>query len=136
MANYPIKTIEGIGKKYTKSLQEHGIRSTDKLLEEGKTKKGRESIAKAVGCTPTKVLEWVNRADLYRVDGVAEEISDLLEAAGVDSPSELAQRNAENLAATLKEHNDKKKIVRRCPGLKSVQKYIASAKTLKKVVTH
>ena len=136
MANYPIKTIEGIGKRYTKSLQDHGIRTTDALLQEGKTKKGRAAIAEAIGCTPTKVLEWVNRADLYRVDGVAEEISDLLEAAGVDSPSELKNRNAENLAKALKEYNDKKKIVRRCPGLKSVQKFIASAKTLDKVVTH
>ena len=136
MANYPIKTIEGIGKRYTKSLQDHGIRTTDGLLKEGMTKKGREAIAKAIGCTPTKVLEWVNRADLYRVDGVAEEISDLLEAAGVDSPKELAQRNAENLTETLREYNNKKKIVRRCPGLKSVKKYIASAKKLDKVVTH
>ena len=136
MANYSITSIEGIGKTYTKKLREHGIGTTDKLLEEGKTKKGREAIAKEVGCTPTKVLEWVNRADLYRVDGVAEEISDLLEAAGVDSPSELKNRNAENLAKALKEYNDKKKIVRRCPGIKSVEKFIASAKTLDKVVTH
>ena len=136
MANYPISTIEGIGKRYTKSLQDHGIRTTDKLLEEGRTKKMRQTIADAVGCTPTKVLEWVNRADLYRIDGVGEEISDLLEAAGVDSPSELKQRNAANLAATLKEYNDKKKIVRRCPGIKSVEKFIASAKKLDKVITH
>ena len=136
MANYPIATIEGIGKRYTKSLQDHGIRTTDKLLTEGGTKKGRKVIAEAVGCTPERVLEWVNRADLYRVHRVGEEISDLLEAAGVDSPKELAQRNPENLTKALKEYKDKKKIVRRCPGIKSVTAMIEDAKKLDKVVSH
>lgn len=136
MANYSIESIEGIGKTYTKKLQDHNIRTTDKLLEEGRTKKKRKEIAEACGCTPERVLEWVNRADLYRVPNVGEEISDLLEAAGVDSPKELAQRNPENLAATLAELNDKKKLVRRCPRIKSVEKMIAAAKKLDKVVTH
>jgi len=42
-------------------------------------------------------LEWVNLADLYRIKGVGEEYSDLLEEAGVDTVVELAQRNPENL---------------------------------------
>ena len=47
------------------------------------------------------ILEWVNHADLWRINGVGSEYSDLLEAAGVDSPAELAQRNAANLAPDL-----------------------------------
>jgi hypothetical protein len=38
-----------------------------------------------------------------RIKGVGSEYSDLLEAAGVDSPAELAHRNAANLAATVEE---------------------------------
>ena len=38
-----------------------------------------------------------------RIKGVGSEYSDLLEAAGVDSPAELAQRNAANLATTFQE---------------------------------
>ena len=36
------------------------------------------------------LLEWVNLADLFRIKGVAEEYSDLLEEAGVDTVAELA----------------------------------------------
>jgi len=38
----------------------------------------------------------VNHADLCRIDGVGSEYADLLEAAGVDTVPELAQRNAAN----------------------------------------
>ena len=47
------------------------------------------------------ILAWVNRADLIRIPGVGSQYSDLLEAAGVDSPAELARRNAGNLATTF-----------------------------------
>ena len=38
-----------------------------------------------------------------RINGVGSEYADLLEAAGVDSCAELAQRNAANLAQTFQE---------------------------------
>ena len=47
-----------------------------------------------LGISSTLILEWVNHVDLMRIKGVGSEYSDLLEAAGVDSPAELAQRNA------------------------------------------
>ena len=45
------------------------------------------------------ILEWVNHVDLFRIKGVGEEYSDLLEEAGVDTVVELAQRKADNLYA-------------------------------------
>ena len=53
-----------------------------------------DRIAEATGIGGAQILEWVNHVDLMRIDGVGSEYSDLLEAAGVDSPAELAQRNA------------------------------------------
>ena len=37
------------------------------------------------------ILERVNLADLFRIKGVGEEYSDLLEEAGLDTVVELAQ---------------------------------------------
>jgi hypothetical protein len=51
--------------------------------------------------SPKLILEWVNHADLMRVKGVGSEYADLLEAAGVDTVPELAQRNAASLAEKL-----------------------------------
>lgn len=128
--------IEGIGPKYKELLAEQGIMTTEKLLEVAGAKSGRVQLAEATGVSESHILEWVNRADLMRVNGVGEEFSDLLEAAGVDSPLELAQRNAENLHDALTKTNDEKNLVRRMPTAEQVQAFIDDAKTLDRAVSH
>jgi predicted flap endonuclease-1-like 5' DNA nuclease len=88
----PIKKIEGIGEKYGTQLKMIGIGTIEALLERGASAKGRDEIAEKSGINAHLILEWVNRADLFRVKGVGEEYSDLLEASGVDTVVELAQR--------------------------------------------
>lgn len=131
-----LSDVEGIGPTYAAKLTAAGCRSMEHMLEVGGTKKGRKDLAAASGCTEKQILEWVNRADLCRVKGVGSEYADLLECAGVDSVPELASRNAENLAAKMKEINDAKKLVRVVPSAKSVTKWVAHAKTLPKAVHH
>lgn len=134
MAN--IVDIEGIGAAYAEKLTAAGANTTEKLLELGAAPTGRKALAEKVGCTERQILEWVNRADLMRVKGVGSEYGDLLEAAGVDSPKELAQRVAANLAAKMSELNESKKLVRRVPTETEVAAWIEHAKTLPQVVTH
>jgi predicted flap endonuclease-1-like 5' DNA nuclease len=71
-----------------------------------------------------------------RIKGVGSEYADLLEAAGVDSVPELAQRNAANLAATLGNVNEAKNLVRRVPNEADVTTWVAEAKTLPKAVQY
>ena len=132
----PITRIEGIGKTYAQKLKEMGIKSVEELLEVGSTPKGREKIARELGVSPKTVLKWVNKADLMRIKGIGEEYSDLLEAAGVDSATELARRNPENLLKKLEEVNKEKKLVRQLPYRKQVKRWIEQAKELPKVVKH
>jgi len=87
-----IVDIEGIGEVFTKKLKSVGISTTEALLEAGGTAKGRTELASKTGISEAKILEWVNRSDLYRIKGVGSEYSDLLEAAGVDTVVELAKR--------------------------------------------
>ncbi len=128
--------VEGIGAVYAQQLKEAGIRSTEALLEAGKTPQGRHDLAEKSGISGKLILEWVNHVDLFRVKGVFEEYADLLEEAGVDTVPELAQRNAENLHGKLVATNQKKKLVRRLPTLKQVGDWIAQAKDLPRVVTY
>jgi predicted flap endonuclease-1-like 5' DNA nuclease len=128
--------IEGTGPTYAAKLEEAGISTTEALLERAGTAKGREQLAAAIGVTTARVLEWVNRADLMRVKGIGSEYSDLLEAAGVDSVRELAQRRPDNLHARLFEVNEAKKLVRQGPALSAVEKWVAEAKTLPPAVSH
>jgi len=128
--------VEGIGPVFAAKLEAAGVKTTDDLLEKGAKPKGRDELEKATGISHGKILEWVNHLDLYRLDGVGSEYSDLLEAAGVDSPVELAHRVPANLAAKLAEVNEAKKLVRRVPTEAVVAGWIAQAKSMPKVVEH
>ena len=129
-----LELVEGIGTKWAKDLRKAGIGSTGSLLEKGATPKGREEIAKTSGISKKLVLEWVNHVDLFRIKGVSEEYSDLLEEAGVDTVVELAQRNVDNLYEAIQATNDRKKLVRRPPSKKMVNNWIAQAKKLPRKV--
>ncbi len=128
--------IEGIGPTYAATLQSHGLTTTDHLLEHGASKAGREELAEKSGISENLLLEWVNHADLCRLDGVAGEYADLLEAAGVDSVPELSQRNAANLTVALEHTNDTKHLVRRVPSESEVTRWIEQAKGLPQAVHH
>jgi len=128
--------IEGIGEVYRGKMQKYGIKTVEKLLKEGASEKGREKIAEGTGISKTLILEWVNHADLWRITGVGEEYSDLLEEAGVDTVVELAQRNPANLYQTMMEVNQAEKLVRRMPSARQVETWVAQAKKLPRVVTH
>ena len=131
-----IKDIEGVGDSYAVKLQAAGVKTTDALLKEGATPKGRKALAEKTGITEKMILEWVNHVDLYRIDGVGSEYSDLLEEAGVDTVVELANRNPENLFKMLEDSNAKKKLVRKLPTAKQVKDWVDQAKKLPRVVSY
>jgi len=131
-----VEDVEGIGPTYAKKLSEAGIKTTDDLLEAGATPKGRKTLTEKTGISEKLILEWVNLADLFRIKGVGEEYSDLLEEAGVDTVAELSKRVAENLHAKMLEVNEKKKLVRRPPTLDAVKQWVEEAKKLPRKVEY
>ncbi|MGI6740661.1 MAG: DUF4332 domain-containing protein [Brevefilum sp.] len=128
--------IEGIGPVYAEKFIAIGVKTVERLLKEGATPKGRQELADKTGISRTLILEWVNHADLYRIKGVAEEYSDLLEEAGVDTVPELAQRNPENLYAALVETNKAKKLVRKLPSPRQVADWVEQAKHMDRVIQY
>jgi predicted flap endonuclease-1-like 5' DNA nuclease len=131
-----IVEIEGIGPTNADKLREAGVRSTDTLLRRGGNAKGRKELAAATNIDESKLLEWVNHADLFRVRGIGSEYSDLLEAAGVDTVPELRQRNAQALYETLVKTNEAKKLVRRIPTPGQVAEWVKQAKSLPRVIEY
>ena len=132
-----IEDVEGIGPVFAAKLEAAGVSSTDDLLDRGAKPSGRLALEEATGIGHTLILEWVNHVDLMRINGVGSEYSDLLEAAGVDSPAELARRNAANLATTIDEVvAARPNIVRRAPNENELQDWIDQSKKLPKVVEH
>ena len=132
-----IADIEGIGPVWAKKLTDAGVRTTDALLKNGGTRKARQALADKTGLATTQILEWVNRADLYRIKGVGSEYSDLLERAGVDTVVELANRNAANLSKAVRDLVGKgTRIVRRIPSDREIASWITQAKKLPRAVEY
>ena len=134
--SYKVIDIEGIGSNYAKRLEVMAIFTTDDLLIQGGTKKGRLGIHEVTGIPENLVLTWVNHADLHRINGVAGQTAELLEAAGVDTVKELATRNAENLHSKLLETNEQFGLTGKVPSTETLATMIAEAKTLEPKVFH
>lgn len=131
-----IDEIEGIGPAYAEKLAGAGVTSVEKLLEAGKTSKGRAELAEKTGLDAKSILKWVNHADLMRINGVGPQFAELLEASGVDTVPELAQRNAANLAAKMEEVNAAKNLANRVPSETEVTKWVEEAKALGRTVEY
>jgi predicted flap endonuclease-1-like 5' DNA nuclease len=131
-----IVDVEGIGTKYADKLTKAGVGTTDALLKACATPKGRKELAEKTGIGDALILKWVNHVDLYRIKGVGSEYSELLEAAGVDTIPELAQRKAGNLIQKIIAVNLEKKLVRKLPVESQVAEWIEQAKKLPRVINY
>lgn len=131
-----LKYIEGIGDVYRKKFLEAGITNVDELFEKGSTVQGRKEIVVKTGISEKLLLRWVNMADLYRINGIGQEFAELLEAAGVDTVPELAQRVPVNLLEKMRAANAQKKMVRRLPDLSQVENWVAQAKSLPRIINY
>lgn len=130
MANYKIEDVEGIGPVIGQKMRDAGIKDTDALLENTLTPTQRRKLAEQTGVSDKLILRFANMVDLYRVNGIGSEYSELLEAAGVDTVPELAQRNPANLTQALADTNAEKKLTRRVPSESEITRWIEQAKTL------
>lgn len=131
-----LSEIKGITIRISYTIEAQGIKTVEALLAACSTRKGREELARNTGFSEKDILTWANRADLARIKGIATQNADLLEAAGVDTVPELAQRNAENLHAKILEENNKHRIVSKMASLNQVIDWINQAKQLPRVITY
>jgi predicted flap endonuclease-1-like 5' DNA nuclease len=131
-----IADIEGIGSAYARRLREAGVRSTQTLLQRGGSARDRKELAAATDIEETRLLEWVNHADLFRIRGIGAEYADLLEAAGVDTVPELRQRNAKALYDALVKTNVEKRLVRKLPTPEQVATWVRQAKSLPRMIKY
>ncbi len=131
-----IQDIEGIGSSYAKILAEQGINTTSQFLETCATKKGRSALSKQTSLSEGKLLKWTNMCDLFRINGVASQYAELLEASGVDTIKELRTRNAENLALKMSDVNADKNLCKSTPSVKMISEWIQQASELEPIVSY
>ena len=133
---YPISEIEGLSAFAANKLKAQGIRTTDALLEAASTVKGRKALSAKTGISEQLLLEWANVSDYMRIPGMGRAKVNLVRAAGVTTVRELAYRNPARLAQSMRDANEKKKLLRILPSEKSVSDIIAKAKKLSPKITY
>ena len=133
---YSITEIEGMTSFYASKLKSLGLRTTDAFLEAARTVKGRKALAAKTGISEQQLLEWANVSDYMRIPGMGRAKVNLVRAAGVTTVRELAYRNPARLAQSMRDANEKKKLLRILPSEKSVGDIIAKAKKLQPKITY
>ena len=133
---YKIEQVEGIGAVYAEKLAAVGIKTTEDLLAQCANAAGRKKVEEETGISHKLILKWTNHADLFRINGIAGQFAELLEAAGVDTVKEFRHRVPANLQPKLVEVNEQKNLCNRVPSVAELEKMIAQAKKLEPLITY
>ena len=129
-----LNEIEGLDESMEQKLKSAGIASEEELIAASATKENRTDLSKKIDVPEKVILKWANRADLARIKGVGLEYADLLEAAGVDTIPELAQRKADHLLNKLTAVNEEYKFVKKLPTENQLEDWISQAKELPRIL--
>ena len=131
-----IEDVEGIGPVYGARLRAAGCGTSAAFLRAVASRSGRHRVAAETGISERLILEWANHVDLMRITGVGPSYARLLEAAGVDSVPELAQRNPSHLLVALDETDAVHSVVKQRPSAGQVAEWIGQAQRMDRVITH
>jgi predicted flap endonuclease-1-like 5' DNA nuclease len=131
-----LSELEAIGPDNARRLSALGIDTTEEYVERAATTRGRHDLADRTGISDHLILEWINHLDLQRVQGLDWKYADLLEEAGVETLSELAQANAAKLSQKLAEISQPKNLGFQPPSETEIADWIAQAQALPKVIQY
>ena len=130
-----ISAIRSISHRNATKMRKSGVRTTDSLLEQASSRRGRSVVSERTGIPSADLLKWAQQADLMRVGGIGSEYADLLSAVGVDTIKTLRRRNAENLMVAMNQVNTRRRLVQRLPTVEMVQGWIDTAGSIEPIVT-
>ena len=125
-----INSINGMTHTEATKLRRARVRTTVTFLQIASSRSGRALLTKETGISSPKLLHWAKRAELMKIKDLGRDYSDLLEAVGVESISELKRRNPESLHESMTAINLKRQIVDRMPSLRRVSKWIEESKDI------
>ncbi len=116
------------------ALEAQGIADTKRLLERTTKLSARKALAKATRIPLLRVTELAQKCDLLRVSGVGPTMMRLLRASGVAHSGELARRDAESLAAKMRQVNATKGLSEVVPGGAVLADWIGQAQRMPRIL--
>jgi hypothetical protein len=125
-----IADITNVDREAVAKLQERGLVTVADLVGGAAAGSERSALAKDIGVDAKLLTEWVNRADLMRIDSVSPEWADLLEESGVDTCKELQHRVPANLLTKMTQVNAEKSVAESVPDVETITSWVAEAERL------
>ena len=100
-ADYILSEVKGIKGKFDRKLRMVGLITTKDLLDHCRTPTARNSYSREIGIDPYLLFKWTKMADLMRLEGVGQQLAELLVLTGIDSMKSLAASNPEEIMEPL-----------------------------------
>jgi hypothetical protein len=94
-------------KIYIEKLRNRRIRFNLDILENGRTREGREKLSKDIGIPESFIFDLVNLADMSRLPYSNRKTVKHLLAGGYDSVAKLAQTDSEKMMEDMKSYFDR-----------------------------
>ncbi len=114
---------------------EAGVATLADLRKAGAKPDGRQKLSEATGIRPENILEFVQLADLMRVQSLTACGARLLRNAQINSPADLAKFDSKKLQSILADLNAKQQMMILSPTVEEVADWVEQAKNLPEGVT-
>jgi predicted flap endonuclease-1-like 5' DNA nuclease len=125
-----IHKLPGVDSTLEAKLKGLGIKDSEDLLRVCRSMSAINKLAVSAGLDPKELTRLVHRADLARIRGIGDAYTQLLEAVGVKTLSDLADRQPEDLRDQFNHVNGELKLVGRVPALAMVNGWVTKAQRL------
>ena len=111
-----------------------GIEDHEDPLEQAGNPGARAALISSTGISHPRILKWVSRADIARVDGICERFAMVLEHVGIDTVTELAERTASELYPKITAVNKRKRLMMALPDESRLGAWIDHAMKLQRKI--
>jgi len=120
-----IGNLAGISQKHISALASVGITSVDKLVGKTASKKEREALADELQLEDFVVNKWARMASLMQIPDVSSEVAEFLVYFGINSPADLASRNADSMAHKMQNLNEEEQRISSVPTRAQLESWIS-----------
>ena len=129
-----LANLESVDAEIIEKLDATGIRSSEDLLDRAATAELRGALAARTGIDSELLLRLARMSDRMRISGIAEPITQLFDALGIELAAALAQQDAAVLIKQMRRKNVEILVVRGMPPESTVARWIEDAKKLAPVL--
>jgi CBS domain-containing protein len=100
-ADYILSEVKGIKGQFDKRLRRVGLFTTKDLLKRCRNPTARAAYSKETGIDAYLLFKWTKMADIMRIEGVGQQLAELLVLTGIDSVKILAASKPEDIIESL-----------------------------------